>query len=396
MSSRLPPLVLCLLGLGTALSLANPTVAPPPAASGAHAVARGEAAVATGEHAIATGNSATATSYYAKATGWWSTASGGYAVASGFASSASGDYAVASGYASVASSGFAAAPGYFAAAMGWYATAEGDYTAASGHFSRASGYAGVAGTPGHFAEVSGDRATPYRTINDGRPDVDLRAYYAPGDQVQLAPAANGYDYVPTPDVAGRARLAETFTVKAVSAVALTFTREPGPAWPRAFLSNLSRGMHQETRGAGSFDNNDRAGDAQSSRYVLRGVTLGAASVPLTANGLEEASDNRIRLKWGQAAAFEIRVVAQRDNGDAACYLRRALITCSSSGATRLVGAVQTLAPDIADEGAIGWSLAIEADDEHDALRVRVIGAEGQRIRWMASLSSTEVAWFPGR
>jgi hypothetical protein len=62
-------------------------------------------------------------------------------------------------------------------------------------------------------------------------------------------------------------------------------------------------------------------------------------------------------------------VAQRDNGDAACFHRRALITCSSSGATRLVGAVQTLAPDIADEAAIGWSL-IEADDEHDALRVR--------------------------
>jgi len=79
-----------------------------------------------------------------------------------------------------------------------------------------------------------------------------------------------------------------------------------------------------------------------------------------------------------------------------CFVRRALITCSAGGATRLVGAVQTLAPDIVDEGAIGWSLAIEADDEHDALRVRVTGAEGQRIRWVASLAATEVAWCPGR
>lgn len=387
---------LFLLGLTFTTASAQTNTPAPASATGVHAVARGEAALATGEHAVAAGNNATATSYYAKATGWWSTASGGYAIASGFASSASADYAVAAGYASVASNGFAFAPGYFSAATGWYSTAEGDYTAASGHYSRAAGYAGVAGTPGHFAEISGETATPYRTINDGKPEVDLRAYYAPGDQVQLAPAANGYDYVPTPDVAGRARLAELFTVKEVSPLALTFTRAPGPTWPRAFISNLSRGMHQETRGAGTFDNNDRAGDAQASRYVLRGVTLGVTPSHLTANGLEEASDNRIRLKWGQTSAFEIHVVAQRDNGDAACYVRRALITCSSTGATRLVGAVQTLAPDIADEGAARWSVAIEADDEHDALRVKVSGVDGQAVRWVASLSATEVAWFPRR
>lgn len=370
--------------------------APPPAATGAHAVARGDAAVAGGEHAIATGNNATANNYYAKATGWFATASGGYAIASGFASTASADYAIAAGYAAIASSGFAFAPGYFSAATGWYSTAEGDYTFASGHYSRAAGYAGVAGTPGHFSTIAGDTATPYRTINDGAPEVDLRAYYAPGDQVQLAPAANGYDFVPTPDAAGKARLPEIFTVKDVTPGTLTFTREPGAGWPRAFLSNLSRGMHQETRGAGTFDNNDRAGDAQASRYVLRGVTLDASPTRLTANGLEEASDNRIRLKWGQTSAFDIRVVAQRDTGEVAAYARRVLIKCSPTGTTTLVGAVQTPSPDLADEGAAAWSVTLEPDDTHDALVVRVTGAEGHSVRWVASLSAVEVAWFPKR
>jgi len=383
--------------LGLSLTTAFPRAdTPAAAASGAHAVARGEAAAASGEHAVATGNNATATNYYAKATGWWSTASGGYAVASGFASSASADYAVASGYSSIASSGFAFAPGYFSAATGWYSTAEGDYTFASGHYSRASGYAGVAGTPGHFAEISGPKATPYRTINDGKPEVDLRAYYASGDQVQLAPAANGYDYVPTPDAAGRAKLAEIFTVEAVSPQTITFTREPGSGWPRAFISNLSRGMHQETRGAGTFDNNDRAGDAQAGRYVLRGVTLDASPTRLTANGLVDASDNRIRLKWGQAIAFELQVVALRENGDAATFTRRGLIKCSAAGTTTLVGAVQTPSPDITDTGAANWAVAVAADDERDALAIRVTGAEGQSVRWVASLSAVEVGWFPAR
>jgi len=364
-------------------------------ASGPHAVTRGEDALATGEHAVAEGNNATATSYYAKATGWWATASGGYAVASGFASSASADYAVASGYASIASSGFAYAPGYFSAATGWYSTADGDYTAASGHFSRATGYAGVAGTPGHFSEISGVTATPYRTINDGKPEVDLRAYYAPGDQAQLAPAANGYDYLPTNDAAGRARLAAIFTVATVSPRTVTFTQEPGPGWPRAFMTNLSRGMHQETRGAGTFDNNDRAGDAQASRYVLRGVTLGTAPTRLTANGLAEASDNRIRLKWGQTMSVEAHIVAQRDNGDAASFVRRVLIKCGATGKTSLVGGVQTVGQDTTDDHASSWTVSLSADDTHDALIVEVNGAADHSIRWVASLSAVEVAWFPG-
>jgi len=363
---------------------------------GPRASAPGNQASAPGEYSIASGENSAATNYYARASGWWSTASGGYAVASGFMSSASADYAVASGYTAIASSGFASAPGYFCVATGWYATAENDYTTASGHFSRASGYAATAGAPGHFATVRGATVTPYRTINDEPAIVDLRAYYAVEDQVQLAPGALGFDYFPANTPEGRARLPELFVVAAVSPTELVLTREPGERWPRAFVSNLSRGMHQETHAAGTFDGTDRAGDAQASRYLARGVTLDGKPVRLTANGLEEASDNRIRLKRGQAVAFDVRIVAQRDNGDAASFSRRALLKCSATGLTQLVGTVRSDGPDIADTDASGWTVTLAADDVADALEMRVTGTDGHVVRWMASLSAVEVGWFPAR
>lgn len=383
------PVPLLLTGLGRA----QPTSA---LSLGPNAVASGNNAIATGEYALASGEHSAATHYYTRATGWWSTASGGYAVASGFLSSASADYTLASGYTALASSGFAASTGYFSVATGWYSTAENDYTTASGHFSRASGFAATAGAPGHFAQIDGAVVTPFRTINDWPATVDLRAYYTPGDAVQLAPGAYTFDYFPSNTPEGRAQLPEVFTVAEVSVTTLTLTREPGSKWPRAFVSNLSRGMHQQAHAPGTFDNGDRSGDAQASRYVARGVTSDASPVRLTANGLEDSHENRIRLKRGQAIAFTVRVVAERDNGDAATFSRRLLLKCSAEGVTRLVGSVQTDAPDIADPDAVAWSVHLGADDDNDALDIRVTGAEGHVIRWVASLASVEVAWFPAR
>lgn len=374
-------------------SPSSPSASPP---TGPHPIASGANALATGEYSVASGDTAAATNYYARATGWWSTASGGYAVASGFMSSASADYTLASGYTSIASSGFASAPGYFSVATGWYSTAANDYTTASGHFSRAWGYAATAGAPGHFATVQNKVVTPFRTINEGPAEVDLRAYYAPGDEIQLAPGAMGFDYFPSATPEGRAQLPELFTVASVTPEEIHLTKAPGPQWPRAFVSNLSRGMHQEAHAAGTFDGNDRSGDAQASRYLARGVTFDATPVRLTANGLEPAANNAIRLKRGQAIAFTLSVVAQRDNGDAASFHRQILLKCSPEGVTSLVGAAQSATPDLADDAARGWSISIAADDEGDALDLRVKGADGHIIRWVASLQATEVGWFPAR
>ncbi len=371
-----------------------PTPASPP--TGPQPIASGANAFASGEYSVASGDTAAATNYYARATGWWSTASGGYAVASGFMSSASADYTLASGYTSIASSGFASAPGYFSVATGWYSTAANDYTTASGHFSRAWGYAATAGAPGHFATVHGKIVTPFRTINEGPAEVDLRAYYAPGDEIQLAPGAMGFDYFPSATPEGRAQLPELFTVASVTPEEIHLTTAPGAKWPRAFVSNLSLGMHQEAHAAGTFDGNDRSGDAQASRYLARGVTFEATPVRLTANGLEPAANNAIRLKRGQAMALTLSVVAQRDNGDTASFHRNLFIKCSSSGVTTLVGATAGTTADIADEGARTWTLSVQADDEHDALDLRVTGADGQVVRWVASLQATEVGWFPAR
>lgn len=133
--------------------------------------------------------------------------------------------------------------------------------------------------------------------------------------------------------------------------------------------------------AGSFS---KAGDAQTSVYVLRKETTDGAHQELYLDGISA----RLTIPANRAMTFDILVVGRSSTNLAAGYAMRGVIE-NHGGATRLVGApsVTTLGEDNP-----AWDATVQADDAHDALLVVVTGYPGLDIRWVATVRTAEVAW----
>jgi hypothetical protein len=129
-----------------------------------------------------------------------------------------------------------------------------------------------------------------------------------------------------------------------------------------------------------------AGDAQSSLYVLRGVTTNATPQELY---LDEYSQ-RLKVPTGGAWTFDILVVATlADELAVNGYQIRGVIKHTTAGVTSLVGApVQTV---LAAE-APAWVVTVEADDANDVLMIKVTGTTAKTIRWVATVRTVEVVF----
>ncbi len=86
--------------------------------------------------------------------------------------------------------------------------------------------------------------------------------------------------------------------------------------------------------------------------------------------------------------FRILVVARSSSHASAGYHIRGVVE-NTGGATAFVGtpAVTPLGEEVA-----AWNVAVEADDTHDGLVIKVTGAAGTTIRWVATVRTAEVAW----
>jgi len=131
---------------------------------------------------------------------------------------------------------------------------------------------------------------------------------------------------------------------------------------------------------GSFD---ERGDAQTSVYVLRRNVSGASQRTLF---LDPGSNARITLPVSRTITFDILVTAAADNGDAASYQYVGGIKHTTAGGVALIGSVQEV---MALEDDSNWSVAIDADDTNDALRIRVTGAADRTIHWVATVRTVE-------
>jgi hypothetical protein len=138
---------------------------------------------------------------------------------------------------------------------------------------------------------------------------------------------------------------------------------------------------QQAYAGGRFVQN---GDAQTSTFVVRGTTSDATPRELFLDGAVQ----RIRVPAGGAWTFEVLVVARSSGGASAGYKLCGVIENNTgAGACVLVGA-----PELAfeREDVPAWNATVEADDASDALVVRVFGASGQSIRWVATVRTAEV------
>jgi hypothetical protein len=125
------------------------------------------------------------------------------------------------------------------------------------------------------------------------------------------------------------------------------------------------------------------GDAQTSVYVLRRTSTGSSQTQLF---LDPSSNQQITLPVSRTVTFDILVVAAAENGQAASYQYAGGIKHTASGGTALIGPIQPLM-ELEDDSA--WSVLIDADTGNNALRIRVTGAAGRTIRWVATVRTVE-------
>jgi hypothetical protein len=125
-----------------------------------------------------------------------------------------------------------------------------------------------------------------------------------------------------------------------------------------------------------------AGDAQASLYVLRNATSDATQTELYLDG----SSRRLTVASGRTMIFYILVAARSDGGDSAAFRREGIIE-NDGGTTSLT----LFSTSGWDQDSTGWTIAVEADDDHDALVTKVTGSD-DNVRWVAAVHTAEVAY----
>jgi len=146
---------------------------------------------------------------------------------------------------------------------------------------------------------------------------------------------------------------------------------------------LNYGQHAYA--SGSFS---AAGDAQTSTYVVRGVTINDVTfVDLHLDGNSEAMKVPLDTRW----AFDVLVVASTTGSTTAAYQLRGAIKNIGGVTSIVVGAppMQILA---ADSGTSIWTVSAIADNAEDALVIRVKGGPATTVHWVASVRVVELTF----
>ena len=150
---------------------------------------------------------------------------------------------------------------------------------------------------------------------------------------------------------------------------------PGGHWAAAPLYG------QMAYASGRFSG---AGDAQSSLYVLRKETNDDADQELALDG----GGLLLTVAVSRTVTFDILVVARSDTGQSAGHSLVGVIE-NVGGTTSFVGT--PLTPTLGTDNP-GWDVWVVADDDRDALILKVRGEGATPIRWVATVRTAEVSW----
>lgn len=135
-----------------------------------------------------------------------------------------------------------------------------------------------------------------------------------------------------------------------------------------------------THAAGKFS---VAGDAQQTKYLLRGATTNNTPAELTSPG-------RFTLLDEKSYACTIVVHGRQNTGaNHAMYARQCIIQ-RTGGTVTLAGTVQTIGTDI--ETDADWDVAITADNTNKSLKITVTGDTSQNVRWVAKIEAVEIGY----
>lgn len=137
----------------------------------------------------------------------------------------------------------------------------------------------------------------------------------------------------------------------------------------------------------SYGNFDEENDAQSNTYVLRNTTSGAAYTELFLDGVGQ----RLVVTPHSVWTYEIIVTAKRTdtNTDAAAFkIVGSVARNALPSSVFMVGT--TISITVIGRTDHTWDVYTDTDISTGALTVKVKGAMGKTVRWVAKVETTEV------
>lgn len=140
---------------------------------------------------------------------------------------------------------------------------------------------------------------------------------------------------------------------------------------------LASNYGQQAYASGSFA---EAGDAQTSEYVLRGQTTDETPINLSLDG----GTRNITFRDNQAMTVDILVIALSDTGFMKGWHIEGIFSFIDGSFSKTYNATEF------SPGAIPWTASCENDG--NTFYIKVTGASGKTIRWVATVRTAEVAW----
>jgi hypothetical protein len=173
------------------------------------------------------------------------------------------------------------------------------------------------------------------------------------------------------------------TVTGVNAVAIGSGNTAGGAQSLATgLEASTPNSGGEVRANGSFS---AAGDAQTGKYVLRAITTNATVTEVFTDG----TSGRLVMPNNSAWAYTAQIVGRRTDttGSIAGFEIRGVIKRdANAAATSQVGTRSKTT--LTKPG--GWDAEVFADATNGALTFKVTGAAGATVRWVCTVTTSEV------
>ena len=351
-----------------------------PSATGANAVAIGEAAVASGVDAVSIGDNSVASGLRSISLGGFTDATADYAAAIGAGAQAIGTKSVAiygearhertaaigqgsnsnvaiAGITTTNSGGAVAIGGAFAGGVDSFAAAIANNTSSYG----ATGANSVA--IGYRAKATGQNGT------------------AIGGTTNTASGSFSFAAGPSSNVAsGIFSVAIGDTCQATTNNAFALGHDGKSVIQGKFAY-----------GSGKFTT---VSDAQNGMFVLRRATTDATATQLTTNNGGAATTNQVILPNNSAYSFSGTIIAREQASAGSDYasweIKGALLRDANAASTVLGNGIQNKM--YATSGASAWAIALTADTTNGGLKIEVTGAASTNIRWVATVSTSEVTY----
>jgi hypothetical protein len=125
------------------------------------------------------------------------------------------------------------------------------------------------------------------------------------------------------------------------------------------------------------------GDAQNSRFILRGQSTSTTARNLTLTGLN--TTGFLGIPVGKVMAMTINIAGISSLGVVAHYVRQYAVR-NLLGTSTQVYAPVTIGTDFAS----GTSIALSVNDPDDTLRIVVTGTSGLTWKWVATIDAVEI------